>query len=126
MKKDALLQLCRSLPHVTEDVKWGNDLVFSIGGKMFACFALNGDKNVSFKTSPGMFSLLIAKKGIIPAPYLARHDWVLLQTLNAISPAMLKGLLRESYELVAAKLPQKVRKKLELMNSGQRKHAASK
>jgi predicted DNA-binding protein (MmcQ/YjbR family) len=30
------MELCRSLPGVTEDVKWENDLIFSVGGKMFA------------------------------------------------------------------------------------------
>ena len=27
--------MCTSLPGVTEDIKWGNDLVFSVGGKCF-------------------------------------------------------------------------------------------
>ncbi|MGH7492803.1 MAG: MmcQ/YjbR family DNA-binding protein [bacterium] len=120
MKKDALIELCRSLPHVTEDIKWDNDLVFSIGGKMFACFDLNSDKKVSFKTSPAMFSLLTAKENIVPAPYLARHDWVLIQNLKALSPGMFKELLHESYQLVAAKLPQRVRKEMGVANSGQR------
>ena len=35
MTIDAIRQLCRALPHVTEDIKWDDDLVFSIGGKMF-------------------------------------------------------------------------------------------
>ena len=70
MKKNALIQLCRSLPQATEDIKWDNDLVFSIGGKMFACFDLNSDKKVSFKVSPPMFSALTTKEGIIPAPYI--------------------------------------------------------
>lgn len=27
-------RICRTFPHVTEDIKWENDLVFSIGRKM--------------------------------------------------------------------------------------------
>jgi predicted DNA-binding protein (MmcQ/YjbR family) len=118
MKKETLVKLCRSLPQATEDIKWDNDLVFSIGGKMFACFDLHSDKKISFKTTPPMFSLLTAKDNIVPAPYLARHDWVLVQNLKALSPAMFKELLHESYQLVAAKLPQKLRRELGIAHSG--------
>lgn len=33
--------ICKSLPGVTEDIKWGHDLVFSIGGKMFCVVGLD-------------------------------------------------------------------------------------
>ena len=45
--RSRLLAFCRSLPHVTEDVKWGNDLVFSVGKKMFAGFSNTG-KDATF------------------------------------------------------------------------------
>jgi len=32
---------CLSFPYVTEEVLWGNDLVFKIGGKMFAVIGLD-------------------------------------------------------------------------------------
>lgn len=124
MKKGALVRLCRSLPQATEDLKWGDVLVFSVGGKMFACFDINSDKQVSFKASPPMYSLLTAKEGIVPAPYLARHDWVLVQDLKALSPVMLKELLRESYQLVTAKLPLKLRKEMGMATS-ERRHKDS-
>jgi hypothetical protein len=37
--RSKLLAYRRSLPHATEDVKWGADLMFSIVGKMFAGFS---------------------------------------------------------------------------------------
>ena len=49
---------------------------------------------------------------IIPAPYLARAQWVALETRDAVPRDELAGLLRESYELVAAKLPRKIRESL--------------
>jgi len=33
---------CLSFPHATENVQWGNDLVFKIAGKMFAVLVLEG------------------------------------------------------------------------------------
>jgi len=47
-----LVAHCRSLPHVVEDVKRGNDLVFSIeGGNMFCAFSFENEEwlGVSFK-----------------------------------------------------------------------------
>lgn len=34
MNRKALQHLCKSLPHVTEDIKWGDDLCFCIGAKL--------------------------------------------------------------------------------------------
>ncbi|MEK7726838.1 MAG: MmcQ/YjbR family DNA-binding protein [candidate division KSB1 bacterium] len=61
MNREALIQFCRKLPHATEDVKWGSNHVFSIGGKMFAVFDLNDDVSVSFKAAPATFDLLTTK-----------------------------------------------------------------
>jgi len=33
-----------AMPHARESVQWGNDLVFKIGGKMFAVLALEPAK----------------------------------------------------------------------------------
>lgn len=112
MSFKAFAAFCRKLPHATEDVKWESNLVFSIGGKMFALFELPDISHVSFRTTPWLFATLIAKDGITPAPYLARHNWVLVTQPKALPAAMLKQLLRESYQLVAAGLPAKKRKEL--------------
>ena len=72
MGQDPLYELCRSLPGVTEDVKWGDNLVFSVGKKMFAVFDLPAGEPFSFKVDPDVFSMLTQQRGIRPAPYLAR------------------------------------------------------
>jgi predicted DNA-binding protein (MmcQ/YjbR family) len=101
------------LPHTTEEVLWGGDLVFKIGGKMYAVAALEpGKVHLSFKCSVENFADLVERESIIPAPYLARHHWVALQTEDAVPSAELKRLLGEAYELVLAKLPKKAREEL--------------
>lgn len=40
MSVEQVREFCRSLPGVAEDVKWGNDLCFTIGGKMFCVICL--------------------------------------------------------------------------------------
>jgi len=100
--------ICRKLPHTSEEVLWGGDLVFKIGGKMYAVAALEpGAVCLSFKCSAENFVELTEREGIIPAPYLARHHWVALEHEDALPSAELKRLLGESYELVLEKLPKK-------------------
>lgn len=109
---DPLLDFCRSLPGVTEDVKWDNDLVLSVGGKMFAVFALPDLETMSFKVEPTLFPVLTARPRIRPAPYLAKHSWIYLEARDALPLKELKELLRESHALVAQKLTKKVRASL--------------
>ena len=104
---------CLSFPHATETVQWGNNLVFKIAGKMFAVTTLEPeDVWLSFKCSPEEFAELIEHPGIIPAPYLARAQWVALQTPDALPGNDIKRLLRQSYDMIVAKLPKKARAEL--------------
>jgi predicted DNA-binding protein (MmcQ/YjbR family) len=110
---DWLREVCLAFPHTTEQVQWGCDLVFKVGGKMFAVTPLEpAPACLSFKASPENFADLTERPNIIPAPYLARAQWVALQTKDAIPQNELAALLRESYDLVCAKLPRKFRERL--------------
>ena len=105
---------CLSLPHTTEHVLWGDDLVFKIGGKMYAAAVMAPRKiAMSFKCTPEEFAELVERPGIIPAPYSARMHWVALEREDALPRAEIKRLIRESYDLVIARLPKK--KQAELM-----------
>jgi predicted DNA-binding protein (MmcQ/YjbR family) len=115
MDIESIREYCLSLPHATERVQWGNDLLFCIGDKMFAVVALDQPGHgvlLSFKCTPEKFAELIEADGIIPAPYVARYHWVGLQRLNALPARQLKEQLKIAYELVRDKLPKKVRDKL--------------
>jgi len=126
MSKNIFIEHCRALPHATEDIKWKKDLVFSVGQKMFAVFNLDDVTQFSFKTTPAMFGTLTAIEGIVPAPYVARYNWVLVTNSKALSQKMLKGLLTESYQMVAAGLSAKVRKELKLMAKEDKKRKTKK
>jgi predicted DNA-binding protein (MmcQ/YjbR family) len=104
---------CLSFPRATEQVQWGNDLLFKIGGKMFAVMPLEpAPVFVSFKCTPEMFAELTERPGIRPAAYMARNHWVSLESEDALPAAETKKLLRQSYELVFEKLPKKVKAEL--------------
>jgi predicted DNA-binding protein (MmcQ/YjbR family) len=78
---------------------------------MFAVFGIErgSPRNLSFKVDDGRFLELTDRGGIVPAPYLARAHWVLLETASALPLAEAKTLIARSHELVAAKLTKKAR-----------------
>jgi predicted DNA-binding protein (MmcQ/YjbR family) len=113
MDIDWIRNLCLSFPQTTEQIQWGDDLVFKVAGKIHAVTVLHPAKIwLCFKVSPEKFAALTERPGIIPAPYLARARWVALETKDALPSDELALLLRESYDMVVAKLPKKAREAL--------------
>ena len=115
MDAESIRSFCLSLPHVDEKVQWGNDLLFRIGGKMFAVVSLEPSHGVlmSCKCTPEKFAELVEQEGMIPAPYVARYHWVAFERLDALPERELKDLLKTAYQLVHDKLPKKIRDGLE-------------
>ena len=110
MDIESVRKFCLSLPHVTEGVQWGNDLLMRIGNKMFCVLSLEpaSDHCMSFKCTPEKFAELVEQDGIMPAPYVARYYWVALERFDALPERELKSLITTAYELVRDKLPKKV------------------
>ena len=106
-----LRAFCLSFPGAKEDVKWGNDLTFMVGEKVFCFTGFKNPPGVSIKVPEEEFAELTATPGITPAPYLARYKWVAIENVNTIPRKELERLLRQSYELVKAKLPKGVLKR---------------
>ena len=112
MNLDAIRSYCLSLPHATEGIQWGNDLLFRISGKIFAVIGLDPPNSLAFKCTPEKFDDLIERDGIIPAPYMARNKWVKLETLDALGDRELKTLINNSYQMILSKLPKKTQAEL--------------
>lgn len=123
---DWVRNLCLAFPHATEEVTWGADLTFRITGKIFAVTVLEpAPVWLSFKCTAENFAELTERQGIIPAPYMARNMWVALQNRDALSRDELTVLLRESYDLVFAKLPKKTQQALLQQKASHRKRKAA-
>ena len=112
MNTEQLRNFCLAFPHATEDVKWGADLCFCVGAKMFAVTGVDSNGAVSFKCTPEKFAELTERDGVKPAAYVARYHWVHVERPNALAETELKDLISESYKLVFDKLPPKIRKTL--------------
>jgi len=113
---DAQRRLAASLQAATEDIKWGADLVYSVGGKMFCVFLLREGVacTCSFKVDDDRFLELTGVPGVKPAPYLARAHWVQVDIGHALARADLDLLIRRSHALVAAKLTKTLQRQIGL------------
>jgi len=111
MNIEEIQLFCKTLPGVTEDIKWGNDLVFSVGGKMFCVVGLEQfPTTASFKVREEEFEEMSNREGFKPAPYVAKYKWVLIVDTMKMKKSEWKKYLQQSYELVRDKLPPKTRK----------------
>ena len=98
------------LPGATLSIQWGDDRIYKVGGKMFAAsgnMKPNAEAVLSFKCSDLSFELLTKRKGLIPAPYLARAKWVKLEDPKALSADELRARIAEAHRLVLETLPKK-------------------
>jgi predicted DNA-binding protein (MmcQ/YjbR family) len=108
MDLERIQMLCKALPAVTEDIKWDNDLCFSVGGKMFCVSSLEFPLGISFKVKDEEFEELCTREGFIPAPYMARAKWVLVTNCSVLNQKEWNFYITQSYNLVKAKLTKKL------------------
>ena len=122
---DWIRKFCLGLPGTTEQVQWQDDLLFKVGGKMFAVFPLEPSRLwISFKCSEEKFAELIEMPGIIPAPYLARAHWVALESETALPRPEVQRLLCQAHDLVFAKLTKKAQDKINLSPTKKKRRRA--
>ncbi len=108
MNVDSVRAYCLSFPQASENLQWGEDLCFKVAGKIFAVLNLGSvPQSLCFKCTPEKFSELCEQEGIRPAPYVGRYKWVLVERLDVLGDEELEDLIRQSYEMVAAKTKSK-------------------
>jgi predicted DNA-binding protein (MmcQ/YjbR family) len=104
MTLDWVRECCLSFPHATENVQWEDELCFKVKGKIFAMIGLGSvPQRLVFKCDPETFAELTEREGIVPAPYVGRYKWVMLESLDILVNWELQELVRQSYSLVANK-----------------------
>lgn len=115
MTIEELQTICKKFKGMTEDIKWENHLCFNVGEKMFLVTAPDAVPNsASFKVSDEEFNELSQQEGFMPAPYLARYKWVHLDDINRLSKKQWEYYAGQSYNLIASKLPAKIKKQIGL------------
>jgi len=109
MNGNELESLTRDWPGVASSIKWEDDLVFTVAGKMFAVYCLRGPhrERVSFKVDPERFLELTDQPGISPAAYMARAFWISINEPDRFARAKMSEFVRHSYDLVRGGLSKK-------------------
>ena len=125
MSVDSIRAYCLSFPQATENLQWGDELCFKIAGKIFVTLGLDNPR-LCFKCTPESFAELIEREDIRPAPYVGRYKWVMLDRMDAVGSDELEELIRQSYEMVAAKAPGKESRKKEGLVKGARRKRTKK
>ena len=120
MNTEAIREFCLTFSQAAENLQWGDDLCFKVRGKIFAIVSLDHPR-LCFKCTPEIFAELIEREDIHPAPYVGRYKWVMLDRLDAVRSDELRELIRQSYEIVAAKAPKTRRFPLRKKPKGQAK-----
>lgn len=116
MNIETIREICQKLTAVTEDIKWGHDLVFSVGAKMFCVVGLDHrPTSASFKVTEDQFEEISSQVGFKPAPYAARYHWVLIDDISRIKKTEWEKYLQQSYQLVQDKLTVKLKKQLGIL-----------
>ena len=103
-------RLCKSLPRSTMVIQWGDSHVHKIGGKLFA-LANQWEGNLAFvmKATPLSYQILLEQGIATRAPYLTRGNWLQIATPTKLPDADLTSCIKQSYQIIAAKLPKTTR-----------------
>ena len=115
MNLEELREYCLSLPHVTEDMPFGEDiLVFRICNRIFVLTSLESvPLRVSLKCDPERAIELREEfpNKIVAGYHLNKKHWNTV-LLEGLPPALIKEMIQHSYDQVLAKVPKKEREML--------------
>ena len=115
MSPSTLSDLLLSLPHVEQSEPFGPGIfVQKVGGKMFALYTDDDDGlRLNLKCDPGRaVALREQHEAIIPGYHMNKKHWNTLILDGSLPAALVKELIRHSYDLVFSSLPGKTRAEL--------------
>jgi predicted DNA-binding protein (MmcQ/YjbR family) len=111
MNIEELREYCLAKKGVTESFPFDETtLVFKVAGKMFCLTDLVDDFAVALKNDPEKnMELREQFPAVRPGYHMNKQHWNTVQIDGSISDKMLKQLIDESYGLIVAKLPKRVK-----------------
>jgi predicted DNA-binding protein (MmcQ/YjbR family) len=114
MNRDDVLTLCLSLTGAEETYPFGDGVaVCKVGGKMFALVNLVDDPVVNLKCDPAhALELRAAYAGIRPGYHQDKRHWNSVDLDGSVEEDLVRELIEDSYDLVVAGLPRRVREQL--------------
>ncbi len=109
MDIEKLRDFCLSLPGTSEGIKYGDQLCFTVAGKVFCSSQIKNLDKIAFKVREEEFEEMCDRVGIRAAPYGgAKFHCIQVTAFDYLEEQDWKHYLRQAYELAKAKLPKKV------------------
>jgi predicted DNA-binding protein (MmcQ/YjbR family) len=119
MTFDYVRDYALSLPYVTEDTPFGPDtLVMRVGGKIFLFLPLDEEPPIKFSiknTLEKIAELLDRYEDIVPAFHLNKQHWAAVVCGGTLPKPLYAELITESYQIIKASLPKKVKAELSII-----------
>jgi predicted DNA-binding protein (MmcQ/YjbR family) len=102
---------CLSLPVVEETFPFdANTLVFKVAGKMFALADVDLFESINLKCDPEEAVLLREQYSAVqPGYHMSKVHWNTVLVDGSIPDALLRTWIKNSYDLVVAGMPKKLR-----------------
>lgn len=107
-------EFCLDLPHATESTPFDETtLVMKVGGKMFAYADIVNFNMINVKCDPEVaIELRELYPEVIPGFHCNKKHWNSIITTGSLADEDIKSWIKDSYNLVIAKLPKAVREAL--------------
>lgn len=117
MNIEHLLDHCMAKKGVEETFPFGPDtLVFKVMGKVFALISLSNPNQVNLKCNPEKALDFRANfMAVIPAFHMNKKHWNTVQFNEDVCDILILEMVNDSYNLVIAKIPQKLKLELDLL-----------
>ena len=109
---DQLRERCLELPGTAEEFPFRPELsVFKVSGKVFALTALDQRPlRISLKCEPGLAEQLRnTYSAVRPGYHLNKRHWNTVNVDGSLPDRLVLDMIEDSYDLVVAGLPKKVR-----------------
>ena len=114
MNIEEFREYCIRKPMVTEEFPFDETtLVFKVAGKMFALTDLEEDFKVNLKCDPELAVELRERYPcVLPGYHMNKKHWNTVVVDGSVSDEVLREWIDNSYDLIVAGLPKKIREEL--------------
>lgn len=114
MNIESFRAYCLAKPGVTEETPFGPEtLVFKVMGKMFSLTGVDTFSHIALKVEPEVGAELREQyDSVVPAYHMNKKHWMNVRMDGGVPDKLVKQWIDNSYGLVVAGLPKKVRGEL--------------
>jgi predicted DNA-binding protein (MmcQ/YjbR family) len=115
MNIEELREFCLSFPGVSEDFPFDQStIVFKVMGKMFLLTDIDHYESINVKCDPeNAIELREQYPSVLPGYHMSKKHWNTVMIQGEIPDPLLRQWIRDSYDLVVAGLPKKLRETLQ-------------